>query len=712
MKTQYMTEIPLRIKNNVKMEVIHCMGQSSYQAICINPSYLELDPILPNAEYSSIIPFIVKNLSEKPIEIYSLDFDPQYLIEDQILRDCQKYDEDGVMHLKVREVGEPFWDDLLNENIEEIIEPPTPTEIGPVIILYGAPFSGKTTQGRLLAKRYKCPIVDVQDLIINAIEEGNLVIPMPLEVDQDIDSSPEYNESLLQSPNMNEDYTTSLQILFKACLEQRGCNNGVIFDGLNSNHTPVLILIKNILMSIGLQQVEETIVVSPADGDIPEKINTKLVWKGEKFVHVIKMQARKRRLYHRYLDLEDQHHSRIRKYKWPPPKKDKQHIEIEKNEGEMNEEDTYEVQPKHLDQKLSKFEIIDGVEIDTSLLIPPEKFNMPYPWYLAFPTPEEVDRYYNTEEEILKELGNPFQSFEGETPENMLVLTIIDSMQDKKSIYEEIIASLPMPWDHYIYCPSPEIFQVLKKPLIRKLNEDPKFPFSFITKEREGGIVPTQGHTNVPSNYVKKTRWVIPGNESVELALVFWSTIIEEFEHTFKFEVLGGQGYSTLEVQGICDIPRLQFRQVTFPSKKLRVSLCHGVTPRHPRVLVKIPNQTIDFGPINMTPLPIEFPNIPDTEHCYRIDVENTGQFDLHVEFQLVKDDVANPSPIPSEQSTSTTVASKKGAKATPSAKNAPLGGGAIPFVLHPIVLDIKVDERADLCVYSYPATVKSFKNL
>lgn len=77
-----------------------------------------------------------------------------------------------------------------------------------------------------------------------------------------------------------------------------------------------------------------------------------------------------------------------------------------------------------------------------------------------------------------------------------------------------------------------------------------------------------------------------------------------------------------------------------------------------------------------------------------------------------MKDDVANPSPIPSEQSTSTTVASKKGAKATPSAKNAPLGGGAIPFVLHPIVLDIKVDERADLCVYSYPATVKSFKNL
>jgi len=704
-----MTEIYFRLKNNVKIEIIHCMGQSRYQAICINPSYMELDPVLPNAESSSIIPFIVKNLSEKTIEIYSLDFDPQYLNEDQILRNCQNYDENGIMQLKIREAGEPFWNDFLNESIEEIVEPSKPIEIGPLIILYGAPFSGKTTQGRLLAKRYKCPIVDIQDLIILAIEEGNLSLPMSNEVKEDLDSSLE-KKVLDHTPYMNEDFTMSLQILFKACLEQPGSNNGIIFDGLNSNHVPVLILIKNILISIGLQQIEETIVVSPANEDIPEKKNSKIVWKGEKLVYVIKMGARNRRLYHRYLDLEDQHHSRVRKYKWPPPKKDKQFVEIEKsekaknNKGEMNE-----VHKENLDTNLPKFEIIDGVEIDTNLLIPPEKFNMPYPWYLAFPTPEEVDRYYNTEEEILKELGDFFESFEGETPKNMLVLTITDSMQDENSIYEEIISSLPMPWDHDIYCPSPETFQVIRKPLIRKLNEDFQFPFSFITKEKDGETIPTQGHANLPSGYIKKTRWVIPGNEYVELALVFWSTVVEEFEHTFKFEVLGGQGYSTLEVEGICDIPRLQFRKVTFPSKKIQISPCYGVTPRYPRVLVKIPNQSIDFGPINTSPLPIEFPKIPDTEHCYRIEVENIGQFDLHVEFQLVKDDVVSPSPIPSEQSIATTRTSKKGAKAIPSTKNAPSSSGVVPFVLHPTILDIRLDECADLCIYSYPAMVNLF---
>jgi hypothetical protein len=237
--------------------------------------------------------------------------------------------------------------------------------------------------------------------------------------------------------------------------------------------------------------------------------------------------------------LEDQHHSHVKKYKWPSPKKDKQLVEIEEceeainNKGEMNE-----VQRKNLDSKLPKFETIDGIEIDTNLLSPPQKFNMPYPWYLAYPTPEEVDRYYNTEEDILKELGDFIIPFEGETPENMLVLTITDSMRDENSIYEEIIASLPMPWDHDIYCPSPETFQVIKKPDIRKLNEDSQCPFSFITKEKDGEISPTQGHANLPSGYIKKTRWVIPGNEYIELALVFWSTIVEEFEYTFKFEVL------------------------------------------------------------------------------------------------------------------------------------------------------------------------------
>lgn len=378
--------------------------------------------------------------------------------------------------------------------------------------------------------------------------------------------------------------------------------------------------------------------------------------------------------------------------------------------------------------------------------IPPNRFNTPYPWYLAFPTPEEVSRFYTSEEEILAALGGIL------TPENIvaldtkLILTIIDGMQDQKVVHEKMVESLPFPLDHDIFTPHPKLYQSVKKPPHRKIVLDPQFPFSFLTKlegnstaphspnsvasiSTKGSMVPKgkrppkvdpkvvdvatipifelTPHTVIPPGYVKKTRWVIPGYEKLDLALLFWSRNIEEFEHTFRFEVLGWQGYSTLQVEGICDVPRILLRQVTHPSKKLRISPCHGVTPRHPRVLVKIVNQLINFGPINTTPLPAAFPKIPDSEHCYRVDVENTGQFDLHVDFQLVQDVGA---PLPTSSDKDVALATKKEGKPMPMRKGAKPGGGGggAPFILYPTSLDLKIDESKDLCIYSYPAMVRS----
>lgn len=364
---------------------------------------------------------------------------------------------------------------------------------------------------------------------------------------------------------------------------------------------------------------------------------------------------------------------------------------------------------------------------------------------MAFPTAEEVARYYTSEEEILVVLGGIL------TPENIvaldtkLLLVITDGMQDEKIVHEQMVESLPLPPDHDVFTPPPKLYQSVKKPPYRKMVLDPQFPFSFLTKPEgnlaspnspksvastatKGSVAPKgkpppkpgpkataaagtvselTPHTVLPPGYVKKTRWVIPGYEKLDLALLFWSRNIEEFEHTFKFEVLGWQGYSTLQVEGICDVPRILLRHVTHPSRKLRISPCHGVSPKHPRVLLKIINQLIDFGPINTAPLPDGFPEIPDSEHCYRVDVENVGQFDLHVDFQLVQD-VGAPSPAPSDKSAAP--AAKKGGKPEPAKKGAKPGGGGggAPFILHPSSLDIKIDESKDLCIYSYPAMVRS----
>jgi hypothetical protein len=192
---------------------------------------------------------------------------------------------------------------------------------------------------------------------------------------------------------------------------------------------------------------------------------------------------------------------------------------------------------------------------------------------LAFPTAEEVARYYTSEEEILVVLGGIL------TPENIvaldtkLLLVITDGMQDEKIVHEQMVESLPLPPDHDVFTPPPKLYQSVKKPPYRKMVLDPQFPFSFLTKP-EGNLAspnspksvastatkgsaapkgkppPKPGpkataaagtvseltpHTVLPPGYVKKTRWVIPGYEKLDLALLFWSRNIEEFEHTFKF---------------------------------------------------------------------------------------------------------------------------------------------------------------------------------
>ena len=446
MKTQYLTEIPLRIIDNMNMPVIHCMGRSFYQAVTIDPPFMELDPILPSAPNPAIIPFTVRNRSEYPIEIYSLEFDPQYVTEEHILRACKKYNEDGVMHLKVRSAGEPFWEDLAAEDSllrggeapvavqptpkdtppppkgkpgpkakeakqsPKVTEPTAPAiKMGPLMVIYGAPFSGKTTQARLLAKRYKCPVIDVNDLLVTAAENGALILPPPPGTKSDELAKeeippppppipPPKGKKVLVKPVSEPakpgggDFEATLQSLLKLKMQEPGSENGIIFDGLSSNHVPVLTLIKIILGAIGLQ-ASEGVLVTPAKGDEPEKSETKMVWKGDTMVHFIKLRARKRRLYRRFLDLEDQHHARVRKYETPGEKKlhgdgagenngSSILVEVEKKTSAAkgstkgNAELMPIVETEHVEE-VQKVLTEDG--IDPDLLIPPDRFNPPYP---------------------------------------------------------------------------------------------------------------------------------------------------------------------------------------------------------------------------------------------------------------------------------------------------------------------------------------------
>jgi len=58
------------------------------------PENLKLGPVLPY-DTSAISSFEIRNPMEHPIEIYSLDFDKQYLEEEEILKRIDNFGANG-----------------------------------------------------------------------------------------------------------------------------------------------------------------------------------------------------------------------------------------------------------------------------------------------------------------------------------------------------------------------------------------------------------------------------------------------------------------------------------------------------------------------------------------------------------------------------------------------------------------------------------------
>lgn len=53
------------------------------------------------------------------------------------------------------------------------------------------------------------------------------------------------------------------------------------------------------------------------------------------------------------------------------------------------------------------------------------------------------------------------------------------------------------------------------------------------------------------------TRWVLPPRGSVQLVVQFQSEAVGRSCELLGFEVLGGEGHSTVVLSGACDYPRI-----------------------------------------------------------------------------------------------------------------------------------------------------------
>ncbi|ETO64005.1 hypothetical protein F444_18403 [Phytophthora nicotianae P1976] len=104
---QFMLKLPIKINSNPKTRSIVCRGEGSELRISFSPPLVELGPVLPCAPPEEQL-VEIRNDSEYPIEVFSVDFDAVYQRDEELLRSLSAFNSEDTLQLPVRDPGQPI----------------------------------------------------------------------------------------------------------------------------------------------------------------------------------------------------------------------------------------------------------------------------------------------------------------------------------------------------------------------------------------------------------------------------------------------------------------------------------------------------------------------------------------------------------------------------------------------------------------------------
>lgn len=104
-------KLQFKCRENPKQFILNVKGQGINNMIELVPETIKLGPVLPY-DTKSIEAFEITNTMDSAIEIYSLDFDTQYLEEEEIIKRIENFTPTGSnepIFLPYRKAGSEFW---------------------------------------------------------------------------------------------------------------------------------------------------------------------------------------------------------------------------------------------------------------------------------------------------------------------------------------------------------------------------------------------------------------------------------------------------------------------------------------------------------------------------------------------------------------------------------------------------------------------------
>jgi len=204
---KYVMEAALKIENNKNMKVLKMIGEGFENQIRLEPSNLEMGPIIPFSDGDEQVVTLTNN-SDVPVEFFSLDFDTVYKDEEAILSTLDIYDNStNIFRASVRNPGQSLPPevmaayerikaaaDKLSETIpsseEGIVQPEeeanidkpveNPLEQAPIrslpaprdeskhqdILVVGPPLLGVTSVANYLSRKLQLTVKKVDDIVL------------------------------------------------------------------------------------------------------------------------------------------------------------------------------------------------------------------------------------------------------------------------------------------------------------------------------------------------------------------------------------------------------------------------------------------------------------------------------------------------------------------------------------------------------------------
>ncbi|KAJ3337455.1 hypothetical protein HDU93_001049, partial [Gonapodya sp. JEL0774] len=264
---------PLHSHNSSKLSVV---GRGTQSVLEVQPSTITFPQILPHSEGIEA-KFSLHNPQPYPVEVYMIDYDNQYMDEQMSVGvlPLSAWSNGEVMFVPIQEPGQtqalpsfqgadfskhqtiPNANDVNRKtsiDIRTSNDPSSgangsqPDADGPIIIVHGPPYSGKTTLAKQLAAIYSYGYLPIEETFNAGYETSGLKAPLDfaqktqqgtthtkgVDVQSEGGTAGSLRASLEEGANQSASTPEDILLcdLLKCHLNQESCNKGAVVDGI------------------------------------------------------------------------------------------------------------------------------------------------------------------------------------------------------------------------------------------------------------------------------------------------------------------------------------------------------------------------------------------------------------------------------------------------------------------------------------------------